>query len=353
MSKQNNAKRKAPASPLTLAAGLLKGLTNEQAALDEKERADADIETQSSAQPAAAPTLTVVPPTSKAVPVAAAVNVGGRMRISVTDCISNPYNPREFYPEAKIQELAVTLKRDGQIEAIKVTQLPKYPGKYVVIDGERRLRATKSLGEVWIDAELRADQSPVELYSTAYRANNDHERQTIFDDAIAWRRLLDDSVFEDQNSLAERVGRDKAYVSKVLSLNTLPRSILERMAESASKVGLQASYFIKLIFDKAGEMMADRTLSAVIDGKKTVRQLELQVRDLADINTPSKKARTRYNQLYDFKVGGGGSLGHLKTFPDGRLSLELVDIPTERQEELAEKLKAIVDSFSTEQAEAK
>ncbi|QYY33553.1 ParB/RepB/Spo0J family partition protein (plasmid) [Cupriavidus pinatubonensis] len=349
MSKQNSVKKKPAATGLSLAAGLLKGLNNEQAALDERERADAETPPHSAT---VAPIRAVhdSPPVTKTGPSISPAS-GGRLRIAVADCISNPYNPREFYPEAKIQELAVTLKRDGQIETIKVTQLPKYPGKYVVIDGERRLRATKSLGEALIDAELRADQAPAELYSTAYRANNDHERQTIFDDAIAWRRLLDDAVFADQNALAERVGRDKTYVSKVLSLNSLPRSILERMAESASQIGLQAAYFIKLIFDKVGEDVADRTLSAVIDGKKTVRQLELQVRDLADTSAPNKKARTRYHQLYDFKVNGGGSLGQLKTFPDGRVSLELVDIPTEHQEALAEKLKAIVDSFSSERAE--
>ncbi len=351
MTKQSNPKKKPAASGLSFAAGLLKGLTSEQAALDDRERAQADATQEATAVAAPSrPRRDDSERVLKAGP-AMALGNGGRLRIAVADCISNPYNPREFYPEPKIQELAVTLQRDGQIETIKVTQLPKYPGKYVVIDGERRLRATKSLGEAFIDAELRTDQSPVELYSTAYRANNDHERQTIFDDAIAWRRLLDDAVFADQSALAERVGRDKTYVSKVLSLNTLPRSILERMAESANQVGLQASYFIKLIFDKAGEEIADRTLSAVIDGKKTVRQLELQVRDLTDISAPSKKARTRYHQLYDFKVNGGASLGQLKTFPDGRLSLELVDIPTERQEELAERLKAIVDSFSCEQAE--
>lgn len=354
MTKETNARKKAPPT-LSLAAGLLKGLRNETAALDERDRSD-----NAARQAAPVVALASSPSAQKSAPLgqsglAPVSAVGGRLRIAIADCISNPYNPREFYPEAKIQELAVTLQRDGQIEAIKVTQLPKYPGKYVVIDGERRLRATKSLGEALIDAELRTDQSPEDLYSTAYRANNEHERQTIFDDAIAWRRLLDDGVFADQTALAERVGRDKAYVSKVLSLNALPRSFLERLAvervaESTNNVGLQASYFIKLIFDKAGEEVADRALSAVIDGKKTVRQLELQVRDLSTTSAPSKKARTRYNQLFDFKANGGGSLGQLKTFPDGRLSLELVDIPADRQEELAEKLREIVDSFSGEQA---
>ncbi|WP_173262976.1 ParB N-terminal domain-containing protein, partial [Paraburkholderia sp. NMBU_R16] len=63
------------------------------------------------------------------------------------DCVSNPYNPREFYPEHKIHELALTLKRDGQIEAIKVTKLDSHPGKYVIIDGER-LELTRFRGHL-------------------------------------------------------------------------------------------------------------------------------------------------------------------------------------------------------------
>jgi ParB family chromosome partitioning protein len=342
MTKGNIEKKQKPAGGLSLAAGLLKGLNNERAALDEREKkedvaASLPVAAAPSAKTAETSLHTAVPP--------AAAALGSRVRIAIADCISNPYNPREFYPEAKIQELALTLQRDGQIEAIKVTRLPQYPGKYVLVDGERRLRAKRSLGESYIEAEVRSDETPAELYSTAYRANNDHERQTIFDDAIAWRRLLDESVFPDQGALAERVGRDKAYVSKVLSLNVLPRSILARMAESADRVGLQASYFIKLIFDKAGEENADRALTSVIDGKKTVRQLELQVRDIPSPTTQARKPRTRYHQLYDFK-SDGALLGQLKTFPDGRISLELKDIPAEHQEGLAERLKEIIDSFA-------
>jgi ParB family chromosome partitioning protein len=340
MNKENNTKKTKPVGNLSLAAGLLKGLNNERAALDQRSEPSEDAPTRSIPPP---PTVVTEPTAAHAIPVAS--NVGNRFPIPLADCISNPYNPREFYPESKVQELALTLQRDGQIEAIKVTQLPQYPGKYVLIDGERRLRAKRSLGERFIDAELRSDTTPAELYSIAYRANNDHERQSIFDDAIAWRRVLDDGVFVEQSALAERVGRDKAYVSKVLSLNALPRPILERMAEFADRIGLQAAYFIKLIFDKAGEEQATRNLSAVIDGKRTVRQLELAVRDLATPNSAGKKERARYHQRYDFKTDGQ-SFGQLKTFPDGRINLELVEIPGNQQEELAEKIKEIVESFT-------
>lgn len=343
MSKQNSQKKEKPVAGLSLAAGLLKGLNNERAALDGRDaREEAqDITLVSMAPPTIA--TSQVDQISTELPASAAVR--GRIAIPVADCVSNPYNPREFYPEAKIQELALTLRVDGQIEPIKVTKLPSHPGKYVLIDGERRLRAMRYLGEAHIDAEVREDATPVELYSTAYRANNDHERQTVFDDAIAWRRLLDDTVFADQISLAERIGKDKAYVSKVLALNSLSREMLQRMAENHERVGLQAAYFVKLIRDKAGDEQAQRALSSHIEGKKSVRQLELLVRDLSGDGKEGKKAtRTRYHQLYDFKANGT-ALGQLKTFPDGRVSLELVSVPQDDQEALAERIKAVVDEF--------
>jgi ParB family chromosome partitioning protein len=313
---------------LSLAAGLLKGLTNERAALVERSSLQTDESTQ--APPAVSE---AAPPISGA--------AGARLSIRIADCVSNPYNPRAFYPEAKIHELALTLKREGQIEAIKVTRLAEFPGKYVIIDGERRLRALKYLDEPLIEAELRNDQLPVELYSVAYRANNDHERQTIFDDAVAWRRLLDAGVFADQTTLSERVGKDKAHVSKTLALNALPMPLLERMAESQERVGLQAAYFIKLIFDRAGEESADRALSAVIDGKKTNRDLELTVRNLAEEKSSNRAARSRYDFRHDFVVRGK-SVGQIKAFPDGRLNMELRHLSAEHQEALAEKIRAVI-----------
>jgi ParB family transcriptional regulator, chromosome partitioning protein len=191
----------------------------------------------------------------------------------------------------------------------------------------------------------RDDQAAQDLYSIAYRANNDHERQTIFDDAIAWKRVLDAAVFDDQNALAQAVGKDKAYVSKTISLNTLPRAMLERMAESSDRVGLQAAYFIKLINDKAGEELADRTLSAVIDGKRTVRDLEKIVRELSDGATRQKKTRAKYEFRHDF-VASGKPVGQLKAFPDGRLDIRLSGIPADRQESLADQLRRVIEEYT-------
>ena len=338
---KETSKDKKPTGNLHLAAGLLRGLAQENAALETRlpEPTPASNPAAEAATPAA-PTATTP---------ADAHDLGAPQRVAVKDCIPNPFNPRVFYSESSLHELALTLKREGQIEPIKVTRLPEFPGKLVVIDGQRRLRATSINGDETINATFRTDHTPEQLYTIAYRANHDHERQTIFDDAVAWKRLLDEKVFPDQNTLAEKIGKDKASISKTLSLNALPNTLLERMASANDVVGLQAAYFLKLIFERLGEPAADRLLTAVIDRKKSVRDLENFLRAQSDGN--KKTGRTRYSVRHDFALETR-AIGQLKTYPDGRLDLQLKGVDASHQESLADRLKTVIDAYVAELAVA-
>ncbi|ACB68199.1 ParB/RepB/Spo0J family partition protein [Burkholderia ambifaria] len=338
---KETSKDKKPTGNLHLAAGLLRGLAQENAALETRlpEPTPASNPAAEAATPAA-PTATTP---------ADAHDLGAPQRVAVKDCIPNPFNPRVFYSESSLHELALTLKREGQIEPIKVTRLPEFPGKLVVIDGQRRLRATSINGDETINATFRTDHTPEQLYTIAYRANHDHERQTIFDDAVAWKRLLDEKVFPDQNTLAEKIGKDKASISKTLSLNALPNTLLERMASANDVVGLQAAYFLKLIFERLGEPAADRLLTAVIDRKKSVRDLENFLRAQSDGN--KKTGRTRYSVRHDFALESR-AIGQLKTYPDGRLDLQLKGVDASHQESLADRLKTVIDAYVAELAVA-
>ncbi|CAI8779913.1 MULTISPECIES: ParB/RepB/Spo0J family partition protein [Burkholderia] len=338
---KETSKDKKPTGNLHLAAGLLRGLAQENAALETR------LPEPPPASNPAAEAATPAAPTA-ATP-ADAHDLGAPQRVAVKDCIPNPFNPRVFYSESSLHELALTLKREGQIEPIKVTRLPEFPGKLVVIDGQRRLRATSINGDETINATFRTDHTPEQLYTIAYRANHDHERQTIFDDAVAWKRLLDEKVFPDQNTLAEKIGKDKASISKTLSLNALPNTLLERMASANDVVGLQAAYFLKLIFERLGEPAADRLLTAVIDRKKSVRDLENFLRAQSDGN--KKTGRTRYSVRHDFALESR-AIGQLKTYPDGRLDLQLKGVDASHQESLADRLKTVIDAYVAELAVA-
>ncbi|WP_321820604.1 MULTISPECIES: ParB/RepB/Spo0J family partition protein [unclassified Burkholderia] len=338
---KDTSKEKKPTGNLHLAAGLLRGLAQENAALET--RLPEPVAASNPATEAASP---VAPASTTS---ADAIDLGAPQKVAVKDCIPNPFNPRVFYSESSLHELALTLKREGQIEPIKVTRLPEFPGKLVVIDGQRRLRATSINGDETINATFRTDHTPEQLYTIAYRANHDHERQTIFDDAVAWKRLLDEKVFPDQNTLAEKIGKDKASISKTLSLNALPNTLLERMASANDVVGLQAAYFLKLIFERLGEPAADRLLTAVIDRKKSVRDLENFLRAQSDGN--KKAGRTRYSVRHDFALESR-AIGQLKTYPDGRLDLQLKGVDASHQEALADRLKTVIDAYVAELAEA-
>ncbi|WP_175662238.1 ParB/RepB/Spo0J family partition protein [Burkholderia ambifaria] len=338
---KETSKDKKPTGNLHLAAGLLRGLAQENAALETR------LPEPPPASNPAAEAATPAAPTA-ATP-ADAHDLGAPQRVAVKDCIPNPFNPRVFYSESSLHELALTLKREGQIEPIKVTRLPEFPGKLVVIDGQRRLRATSINGDETINATFRTDHTPEQLYTIAYRANHDHERQTIFDDAVAWKRLLDEKVFPDQNTLAEKIGKDKASISKTLSLNALPNTLLERMASANDVVGLQAAYFLKLIFERLGEPAADRLLTAVIDRKKSVRDLENFLRAQSDGN--KKTGRTRYSVRHDFALESR-AIGQLKTYPDGRLDLQLKGVDASHQESLADRLKTVINAYVAELAVA-
>ena len=143
-------------------------------------------------------------------------------KIPIGDVVSNPYNPRAFYSAETIDELANSFAQQGQITPIQVTRLPEFPDKYVIVDGERRVRAAKSRGDKFIDADLKDGLDNQKLYLRAYHANKEREEQTVFDDALAWKKLLDDRVYVDQVELGVAVGQDPKHISKVIALTSLP-----------------------------------------------------------------------------------------------------------------------------------
>ncbi|AKM45315.1 chromosome partitioning protein ParB [Burkholderia contaminans] len=266
--------------------------------------------------------------------------------LSLDDCIANPYNPRAFYSPISIDALAVTLDREGQLQPIIYTQLPEFPGKNIIVDGERRSRALRTLGKTTINGVFHPDLSPQALFLLAYRANKERDDQTVFDDAVAWQRLLNEHVYRDQLELAAAVGEDKGVVNKVLLLNTLPMTLLQRMVDNADKVKLSHAYNIKLIFDKAGDTVAEHWLEQVIAGQASVRKLE-QIAT-SEKTTGRGAKRTHYESRVKFASPRGLELGELKAFADGRAELNLKGVKGGAQERLIEKLTELVQSWARE-----
>ncbi|TAM04267.1 MAG: ParB/RepB/Spo0J family partition protein [Paraburkholderia sp.] len=268
-------------------------------------------------------------------------------KILVEDVVSNPYNPRSFYSAETIDELAGSFETQGQITPILVTRLREFPGKYVIVDGERRIRAARSRGDKTIDADIRDGLDNQNLYLRAYHANKEREEQTVFDDALAWKKLLDDRVYVDQVELGVAVGEDPKHISKVISLTSLPSFLLQRMAQNKKDVGLGHAYNIKLIFDRAGATVAEHWLQQVVEGKASVRKLEAAASAEAGARRIGPR-RTHYQSRVQFNRPDGVALGELKLFGDGRAELSLKGIAPADQQRLAERVKTVIEQWASE-----
>jgi ParB family transcriptional regulator, chromosome partitioning protein len=128
----------------------------------ERESAEARLAKNDVAETARREAVNVIGKASEPTP-------SGRFKIKISEAVSNPYNPRSFYNAETIEGLARSFEQEGQLEPIKVTRLPEFPGKFVIIDGERRLRAGKSRGDEFIDAEICEETLEKQtLYLRAY-----------------------------------------------------------------------------------------------------------------------------------------------------------------------------------------
>ncbi|CAB3767402.1 ParB/RepB/Spo0J family partition protein [Paraburkholderia humisilvae] len=267
-----------------------------------------------------------------------------RLTLPLSELVSNPFNPRTFYSPEAIDGLAVKLKRDGQYETIKVTENARFPGKYVIVDGEYRFRAKKSLGEEFIEAEVLPVLSDRDLYLIANRINKDRTAQSVFDDAVGWKKVLDEGVFPDQDSLAASLDISKSLLSKILKLNALPETLLRRMAESHTQIGITNAYNITLMFERRGLETAETYLEQVINGEISSKRLQ-EINAKADNDSSPRQTRSHYSARVQFSARNGAEIGELKRFRDGRTQLKLEGLTEQQQETLSERLEALVREF--------
>lgn len=342
MSDQNQS----PPQRRSLVSSLRKGMDMERGAVDA--RLDAQ-------EVGAAPVVGADSTLSPAVPAYGGrgntSSVKPRLTLTLGELVSNPYNPRTFYRPEKVDELAVKMKRDGQLEAIKVTENARFPGKYVIIDGEYRFRAKKSVADGFIDAEVFPTLSDRDLFLIANSLNKDRTPQSLFDDALAYQKLLDEGVFPGQDDLAASLGISESLMSKILKLKKLPETLLRRMAEADEPLGITHAYNIALMFERKGLHTAEEVLDKVLAGEMSSKHLQ-DLNSRNDNGEASRKTRAHYLARVQFAGADGTEYGQLKRFRDGRTELKLTGLSEEQQEALGERLEAVVREFMAGSSDA-
>ena len=127
------------------------------------------------------------------------------------------FNPRREFDETALEQLAASIKKNGITTALTVA---RENGHFVLIDGERRLRAAKKAGVKEVPVLVREDENAL---AAALVANVQREDLNPIEEAEALRRLSEVEGLGTHKALAEQVGKPVPFVSKRLRLLALPK----------------------------------------------------------------------------------------------------------------------------------
>ena len=145
---------------------------------------------------------------------------------------SNPYQPRKVFDEKELQELADSIKEQGVFQPILVKQTDT---GYVLLAGERRVRAAKLAGLSTIPAVIK-DFTQQQMLELSLLENIQREDLSVIEEASSYQQLIEKLGYT-QEDLAKRLGKSRAHVTNTLRLLSLPTEITQMVNEKKLTMG--------------------------------------------------------------------------------------------------------------------
>jgi ParB family chromosome partitioning protein len=145
----------------------------------------------------------------------------GVMRVPLEDIDTNPNQPRKDFDESALSELAASIKMHNIIQPLTVSVNAN--GRYRLIAGERRLRASKIAGLKDVPVYIRQTNDST-LLELSLLENLQRENLNAIEIALSYKRLMDDLDYT-QEQVAERMGKERSTVTNYIRLLKLPPDI--------------------------------------------------------------------------------------------------------------------------------
>jgi ParB family chromosome partitioning protein len=205
----------------------------------------------------------------------------GTRTIAVEEIHPSPGQPRTRFDDARLDELAASIKTQGIIQPLIVRT--RVDGGYELIAGERRWRAAQRAGLHELPAVVR-DVAPTQAFEMAMVENLQREDLNPLEEAAGYQRLLEEFGYT-QEQLSERVGKDRSTVANALRLLRLPDSVRGLLAEGRLSMG-HARALLGLEVAAAMEKLARK----IVAGELSVRRVEELVRRERDGKAPESPA---------------------------------------------------------------
>ncbi|MEO0465399.1 MAG: ParB/RepB/Spo0J family partition protein [Pseudomonadota bacterium] len=188
--------------------------------------------------------------------------------IAIADIRANPSQPRQVFDPVALDELAESIRQRGVLQPILLRPDPKTTGKYQIVAGERRWRASKRAGLTTIPAVVR-DADELELLELGIIENVQRTDLNPMEEAEAYEALRK-RFGRTQEALAESVGKSRVHIANTLRLLNLPESVREYVREGK----LTSGHARAVLSAKSPEELAE----TIISKKLSVREAEALAR---------------------------------------------------------------------------
>jgi ParB family transcriptional regulator, chromosome partitioning protein len=213
----------------------------------------------------------------------------------------NSLQPRTNFDEARLEELAQSIRSNGIIQPLLVRRLEN--GRYQLIAGERRWRAAQRAGLPNVPCVVKEipDDKVLEL---ALIENIQRQELNAIEEAHAYKRLIE-TLGLTQEMVAQRVGRDRTFITNYLRLLRLPEDIqqlveLEKISTGHARalLGVDDPVIQKKLAHKITEQglsvrETERAIKKIISGEEVTKATSARYVEDANIKSAEMKLRRR------------------------------------------------------------
>jgi len=200
---------------------------------------------------------------------------GGVYEIEIDRILPNPYQPRKYFDETALAELAVSIKANGVIQPIVIRQ--GKDNELYLVAGERRLKASQMAGLETIPAIL-TEGNPIEI---SLIENLQRENLKPVEEAEALEKMIEEFKYT-QKDVARVIGKARSTVAEILSLNRLP----ELIKDECRRADISRRVLVEIAKQDTQEKM-----TALFEKAKTGNLTSENVRKISR-NTDDMKRRT-------------------------------------------------------------
>jgi ParB family chromosome partitioning protein len=231
--------------------------------------------------------------------------------------VPNPYQPRHNWNDEQLQDLASSIKENGVLQPIIVRP---NNGKYEIVAGERRFRASQLAGLKKIPAMVRKTDD-AEMLALAIVENIHRADLNPIEKAKAYQSFME--MFNlTQEQAAQKLGQDRSVLANYVRLLNLPAEVKQMLVDGSLDMG-HARAILALPTDDLRKRLANRALA----GRLSVREVERLVRlalaagddkkqkqvieKPANIKDLEEKIRARLGTRVDIKARKNGQRGKI------------------------------------------